>query len=241
MPCSWKFINNAKCYSQRDIQGGGISAAKVVNRLVVRSTGLWQKCYYRSPQQVRRVSGGWRCEAQASIVGGVVAGGFHEGARRHQLESWHPSTRQPPRHRDHDSPVGIVTPPPPHPLPVPLSRVRDVTTGRQFSCSATAEEYGAVVSCARASEPLSIVNTATSEDGKNNNSVLVTRETEPWIPTVWSGWGLQSEEQFLWPLRRQLRSPPPSSVATPWTCKLTEPWPCARVWTQSTLSLERKR
>lgn len=111
----------------------------------------------------------------------------------------------------------------------------------QFSCSATAEEYGAVVSCARASEPLSIVNTATSEDGKNNNSVLVTRETEPWIPTVWSGWGLQSEEQFLWPLRRQLRSPPPSSVATPWTCKLTEPWPCARVWTQSTLSLERKR
>lgn len=83
----------------RDIVGG-ISAAKVVNRLVVRSTGLWQKCYYRSPQQVRRVSGGWRCGAQASVVGGWVAGGFHEGARRHQSESWHPSTRQPPRHRD---------------------------------------------------------------------------------------------------------------------------------------------
>lgn len=51
----------------RDIVGGGISAAKVVNRLVVRSTGLWQKCYYRSPQQVRRVSGGWQCGAQASV------------------------------------------------------------------------------------------------------------------------------------------------------------------------------
>lgn len=35
-------------------------------------------------------------------VGGFV-GGFHEGARRRrrrQSESWHPSTRQPPRHRD---------------------------------------------------------------------------------------------------------------------------------------------
>lgn len=183
-------------------------------------------------------------------VGGLWgggAGGFHEGARRHQSESWHPSTRQPPRHRDTGTTTHLSAL-----LPLPpriLFRfhcpecVTSRQTGRQFSCSATAEEYGAVVSCARAGEPLSIVivNTATSEDGKNTNSVLVTRETEPWIPTVWSGWGLLSEEQFLWPLRRQLRSPPPSSVATPWTCKLTVPWPCARVWTQSTLSLERKR
>lgn len=62
----------------RDIVGG-ISAAKVVNRLVVRSTGLWQKCYYRSPQQVRRVSGGCRCGAQASVVGGGSRGGSTRG------------------------------------------------------------------------------------------------------------------------------------------------------------------
>lgn len=51
---------------------GWISAAKVVNRLVVRSTGLWQKCYYRSPQQVRRVSGVG--DAGRRRRGGVVGG-----------------------------------------------------------------------------------------------------------------------------------------------------------------------
>lgn len=100
LPCSWKFINNAKCYSQSYRGGGGFPRPRwsidwwcglpdFGRNVIIDHLSRWGVCRGVGDAGRRR-----RC------CGGVGRGGFHEGARRHQSESWHPSTRQPPRHRD---------------------------------------------------------------------------------------------------------------------------------------------